>query len=824
MVQPNSTTPKIIRNWNRLRAQSLVEFAIALPFLLMLVFGIIEFGRFLQAWLALENGARFGVRYAITGNYNPDYCQAAGEALGLGSDDILDGSYDCQVPQSVTNWEDETNALMDWARLPSIRDAALAGATGIAWDDASDVSGDYQAYLANAYATSDLSQTDRGDPALPGYFNVTVCSNRVEPVEGSSNQYKVFQFDPNPLYYTPNDPDKLNDYQFPDYCEQAIGSVDGNVFTQTGIEHYVDDAGGPGDRVRVVLTYRHPLITPFLSAQWQTLRITAQREGLVEKFRTSRVTGLTGAIGQAAFWTLSPPPPSDTPLPSNTPEPYYCDGAGTVLHQVWENIGGTSISDLTSDPNYPYNPDITDYLPSFEGPTNWADMYGTRMQAYLCAPYDGDYHFYIASDDNGSLLMSADQNVSGASQIAYVPDWTDSEQWGKEASQESGVVHLQRGHLYYIEAFSKEGGGGDNLAIGWAGPGITDSLDSTPVVIDGRYLVPLSPEPTPTATPPATYCTGAGSVLRQWWLNISGGAVSDLTSNPRYPNDPDGNNYPTTFEAPINWTYRSGRRNVNYDNYGTRMRAYLCAPYDGDYVFYVSSDDNGALYMNTAGQSASQKVLIGSVGGYTGSEEWDKYSSQKSAVIHLQAGQLYYMEALMKENTGDDNLAVGWAGDTITGSIDSEPVVIDGRYLVPLTPEATSTPTITLTPSNTPTKTPVTPSKTPTPVTPSFTPSKTPIPSHTFTPSKTPTKTPVTPSKTPTPVTPTKTHTPVTPSKTPTPVTPSKNSYTRDTHQYQVADTGDAFQDANPGDTHQDTNDIAAHRYPHTQAHLPILC
>ena len=64
-------------------AQGLVEFALALPVLLLLLFGVIEFGRFLQAWLALENGARFGVRYAITGNFDPQYCDDAGAALGL---------------------------------------------------------------------------------------------------------------------------------------------------------------------------------------------------------------------------------------------------------------------------------------------------------------------------------------------------------------------------------------------------------------------------------------------------------------------------------------------------------------------------------------------------------------------------------------------------------------------------------------------------------------------------------------------------------------------------------------------------------------------
>jgi hypothetical protein len=112
-------------------AQGMVEFALALPILLLLLFGVIEFGRFLQAWLALENGARFGVRYAITGNFDPQYCDDAGAALGLSAADGADGSIDCKVPNVspyVKTWEDLTNQLQDWARLPTIRDVALAGA------------------------------------------------------------------------------------------------------------------------------------------------------------------------------------------------------------------------------------------------------------------------------------------------------------------------------------------------------------------------------------------------------------------------------------------------------------------------------------------------------------------------------------------------------------------------------------------------------------------------------------------------------------------------------------------------------------------------
>jgi len=40
------------------RGQSMAEFALALPVTLILMFGIIEFGRIFQAWVTLQNSAR----------------------------------------------------------------------------------------------------------------------------------------------------------------------------------------------------------------------------------------------------------------------------------------------------------------------------------------------------------------------------------------------------------------------------------------------------------------------------------------------------------------------------------------------------------------------------------------------------------------------------------------------------------------------------------------------------------------------------------------------------------------------------------------------
>ncbi len=159
-------------------------------------------------------------------------------------------------------------------------------------------------------------------------------------------------------------------------------------------------------------------------------------------------------------------------------------GTGTILREWWTEIGGNAISDLTSSPDYPDNPTGSDEPTSFEAPTDWADNYGTRISGYLHPTDSGDYTFWIASDDNGELWLSTNDNPANASLIANVPGWSSSRQWDKYAEQQSGSISLTGGNVYYIEALQKEGGGGDNLAVAWQGPGISQQ------VIPGDYLSP----------------------------------------------------------------------------------------------------------------------------------------------------------------------------------------------------------------------------------------------------------------------------------------------------------------------------------------------
>ena len=109
-----------------------------------------------------------------------------------------------------------------------------------------------------------------------------------------------------------------------------------------------------------------------------------------------------------------------------------------------------------------------------EGPTNWADDYGTRLSALLLPPVSGEYTFRIAGDDQAELWLSTDANPANAIRIAGVTGWTGPREWTREAGQTSMPISLLAGHKYYIEALAKEGAGDDNLAVAWQGPGMAE--------------------------------------------------------------------------------------------------------------------------------------------------------------------------------------------------------------------------------------------------------------------------------------------------------------------------------------------------------------
>jgi hypothetical protein len=191
--------------------------------------------------------------------------------------------------------------------------------------------------------------------------------------------------------------------------------------------------------------------------------------------------------------------------------PHGTGGSGTILREYWLNVTGNTVASLTGSANYPGSPTGSEQLTSFEGPTNAADNYGSRVRGYVHPPITGAYTFWIASDDASDLLLSTNDSAANATRIAFVGEWTDSRQWTKFASQRSASINLVGGQKYYIEAIQKEAGGGDNLAVSWQGPGISQA------VIGGNFLSPFVP-------------TGGGTFALS--VNRNGTGSGTVTSSP----------------------------------------------------------------------------------------------------------------------------------------------------------------------------------------------------------------------------------------------------------------------------------------------------
>jgi hypothetical protein len=191
--------------------------------------------------------------------------------------------------------------------------------------------------------------------------------------------------------------------------------------------------------------------------------------------------------------------------------------AGGVLREWWLDISGTSVSDLTSNPAYAGPPNGQECLDGFEGPTDWADNYGTRLSAWLLPPVSGAYTFWIAGDDNAELWLEQ----SGVLElIASVPGWTQAREWDKYPEQKSAPQLLSGGKKYYIQALMKEGGGGDNIAVAWQGPGMlerkvicvpyVESSVCTPFIAYGPY--PRDGDPYVDPTPVLRWHAGREAV------------------------------------------------------------------------------------------------------------------------------------------------------------------------------------------------------------------------------------------------------------------------------------------------------------------------
>jgi len=167
--------------------------------------------------------------------------------------------------------------------------------------------------------------------------------------------------------------------------------------------------------------------------------------------------------------------------------------------------------------------------------------------------------------------------------------------------------------------------------------------------------------------------------VREYW-GVGGGSISQLESHATFPDSPTVEKDAGYFEWPQSGDIEVKPAGNVMDNYGVQMIGFLHPPATGDYQFAIASDDNSQLWLSTDANPAN-RVLIAKETGWQPLRKYQPVGDEATSVfISLEAGKAYYIEALMNEGGGGDNLAVAWTtGDAIV----PDALPISGEYLSP---------------------------------------------------------------------------------------------------------------------------------------------
>ena len=115
------------------------------------------------------------------------------------------------------------------------------------------------------------------------------------------------------------------------------------------------------------------------------------------------------------------------------------------------------------------------------------------------------------------------------------------------------------------------------------------------------------------------------------------------------------------FESPFSGDITVAPPSDVVNNYSQIVYGLIVPPASGDYIFTIATDDNSRLYLSTD-EDPANSVLIAQESTWVGVRAYPADGDEAvSAPISLVGGQSYYVEAIMQEGGGGDNLAVAWS-------------------------------------------------------------------------------------------------------------------------------------------------------------------
>ncbi|GAA4419274.1 hypothetical protein GCM10023187_53420 [Nibrella viscosa] len=412
----------------------------------------------------------------------------------------------------------------------------------------------------------------------------------------------------------------------------------------------------------------------------------------------------TGGYEAKFFWT--PPGQATQLVPACRLYPTggtaCTPAAGYATLKRWTGLNTSSLSDLSSQTNnFTITPASVSNVTELRTETSWGDSYGQQIQGYITAPQTGGYTFWISSDDQSELYLSTSESPSAMQRVAWVDNWTNPEVWNQEANQKSATINLVACQRYYFEIRHREGGWGDNLAVGWAKPG--QSTASPSEIVPGAVLSPYSAGScTPPAAPtlsasPSTINTGQSSVLTasgcggtvSWstgqqgsQITVSPGATTTynatcsvngctstnasiqvtvgssgagcgsgigLTATYYTGTDLQGSPIATLTQGPIDFTGDGTQimpgTNVTASNISARWEGQLEAPVTGTYTFNMRTDDGTRVWFN------GQLVV----------DDWSYYPPKDHTfTVDLTAGTKYNIKVEWMQGGGGYEARLFW--------------------------------------------------------------------------------------------------------------------------------------------------------------------
>jgi len=267
------------------------------------------------------------------------------------------------------------------------------------------------------------------------------------------------------------------------------------------------------------------------------------------------------------------------------------------IKEVWKDILGSRVEDLTSKENYPNKPSSVAWLPRLLDVSNSGDRYGTRIRGNLIPPETGKYKLWIASNANSVLKLN--------------PEGTNPE-------QTQTIAKVEGTEIYGTAKLT-------GLTLGTLQPGEVVQVDLERINDGKEWTFELTTNVKPVLVSDKLQLINEEGNISEFDYSVSQESGESIGDN-KYRNT---------------WKISNSRGKQISFKFRTQ----------NPFVSQNPSLENPKIDVHD---------LVNPEIDFPQYQQWDWNDSQESEEIFLDQGKQYYIEALQKEYLGDDYLSVAW--------------------------------------------------------------------------------------------------------------------------------------------------------------------